>query len=98
MNSTQRAHIVIPADLLREIDAIVGPRGRTAFLLQTAREEIRRRKLLHFLEQEEPAWSGNDHPELKIGSAAWVRKLRTESEDRVLSVKRVKPRRLRKRA
>jgi hypothetical protein len=80
MNSTQRAHILIPADLLREIDALVGPRGRSAFLLETAREELRRRKLLHFLEGDQPAWQVKDHPE---DSVAWVRKLRSEGEGRV---------------
>lgn len=82
MNSTQRAHIIIPADLLREIDAIVGPRGRSAFLLETAREEVRRRKLLRFLESDEAAWREREHPELGKGSAAWVRRLRGESEGR----------------
>jgi len=82
MGSTQRAHILIPVDLLREIDAIVGPRGRSAFLLETAREEVRRRKLLRFLESDEPAWREQDHPELGEGSAAWVRKLRAEGERR----------------
>ena len=85
MNSTQRAHIIIPADLLREIDSIVGPRGRSAFLLQTAREEVRRRKLLRFLESGETAWGEKDHPELAKGSAAWVKKLRAESEQRGVS-------------
>jgi metal-responsive CopG/Arc/MetJ family transcriptional regulator len=96
MSSTQRAHIIIPADLLREIDAIVGPRGRSAFLLQTAREEVRRRKLLHFLEQDDPAWREQDHPELKNGAAAWVRKLRSESEARLVAANSDKPRKARK--
>jgi hypothetical protein len=82
MNGTQRAHIVIPADLLREIDEIVGPRGRSAFLLETAREEVRRRKLLRFLESDDAGWQDRDHPELYKGSAAWVRKLRSEGEGR----------------
>ena len=82
MNSTQRAHIIIPADLLREIDEIVGPRGRSAFLLETAREEVRRRKLLRFLEKQDPVWHARDHPDLKQGSAAWVRRLRSETEGR----------------
>lgn len=86
MNSTLRAHILIPADLLREIDAIVGPRGRSAFLLETAREEVRRRKLLRFLENETPAWSAENHLELEQGSHEWVRKLRSESEKRVEAV------------
>lgn len=82
MQDTQRAHIVIPSDLLREIDAIVGPRGRTAFLLETAREEVRRRKLLRFLESDEPAWKEKDHPDLGKDSGAWVRTLRVEAEQR----------------
>ena len=36
----------------------------------------RRKKLLQFLESDTPGWKYADHPELKKGSAAWVRKLR----------------------
>lgn len=77
---TRRAHILLPQDLVKEIDSIVGPRGRSAFLVETAREAIRRRKLLRFLESDVPAWKDEDHPELSRGAAAWVRKLRQESE------------------
>jgi hypothetical protein len=80
MESTQRAHIVIPSDLLREIDALVGPRGRTAFLLETAREELRRRKLLNFLGSKETTWRKAHSEE---DSAAWVRRSRLESEGRI---------------
>jgi hypothetical protein len=96
MNSTQRAHILIPVDLLREIDAIVGRRGRSAFLLETAREEVRRRKLLRFLESDDPAWQERDHPELGKGSAQWVQKMRAESETRVRAARPAKPRRSRR--
>jgi hypothetical protein len=81
MEDTQRAHILIPGDLLREIDALVGPRGRSAFLLETARQEVQRRKLLRFLESQQPAWAG-DHPELDGGAAAYVQQLRQQSERR----------------
>jgi hypothetical protein len=80
---TKRAHILLPIDLVREIDSIVGPRGRSAFLVETAREAVRRRKLLRFLESDEPIWNEADHPELQQGSAAWVRKLRHENERRI---------------
>lgn len=75
---TRRAHILLPHDLAREIDAIVGPRGRSAFLVETAREAVRRKKLLCFLESDASAWNDKDHPELARGSAAWVRRLRKE--------------------
>ena len=80
---TKRAHIAFPEDLISEIDSLVGPRGRTAFLLETARKEVQRRKLLRFLESSTPAWKDKDHPEFSAGSGAWVKKLREESEHRI---------------
>jgi hypothetical protein len=77
---SQRAHIVLPEDLIAEIDSAVGPRGRSAFLVETARAELRRRNLLSFLRSDRPAWQDEDHPELASGSAAWVRKIRRESD------------------
>ena len=76
----KRAHILLPHDLAKEIDSLVGPRGRSAFLVETAREAVRRRKLLRFLESDTPAWKDEAHPELTAGSATWVHELRQESE------------------
>jgi hypothetical protein len=36
----------------------------------------RQGKLVRFLESDFPGWKDADHPELKNGTAAWVRKLR----------------------
>ena len=77
---SRRAHVLLPEDLVKEIDSLVGPRGRSAFLVDTARNEVRRQKLLKFLENDTPAWKDKDHPELQQGAARWVRKLRAESE------------------
>lgn len=79
----QRAHIILPQELIREIDSLVGPRGRSAFLVETARAELRRRRLLSFLRDDKPAWTAKDHPELASGVGAWVKRLRKESEARV---------------
>jgi hypothetical protein len=95
MEGTQRTHIIIPRDLVREIDALVGPRGRSAFLLETARQEVQRRKLLRFLEGEQPSWRAEDHPEFNAGTAAWVRQVRQQSDGRVVQRKRRSPRRKR---
>jgi hypothetical protein len=80
---SQRAHIVLPDELVEQIDSLVGPRGRSAFLVETARAELRRRRLLSFLQNDVPAWQKEDHPELQGGAGAWVRKLRSESEARI---------------
>lgn len=75
---TQRTHVILPHALLEEIDQLVGPRGRSAFLVETARAELKRRKLLEFLRSDEPVWRDEDHPELANGSEAWIRSLRAE--------------------
>ncbi len=81
--ATVRAHVVLPEELAREIDALVGPRGRSAFLVQTAERELKRRALREFLRSKEPAWTDANHPEIAaMGSAAWVHQLRREKSDR----------------
>jgi metal-responsive CopG/Arc/MetJ family transcriptional regulator len=78
--ATTRTHVLLPAEVLRDIDALVGKRGRSSFLAEVARQEIERRRILKFLERKEPAWKLENHPELKRGSAAWVSKMRRQEE------------------
>jgi hypothetical protein len=87
---SQRAHIVLPQDLIEEIDLVVGPRGRSAFLVETARAELHRRRLLSFLRSDQPAWKEQDHPEFGRGSTLWVKKLRRQSEGRAPAPKRTR--------
>jgi hypothetical protein len=54
--SGKRTHVLLPEELLHEIDGLVGPRGRSAFIAESARTEVRRQKLLRFLNRTEPAW------------------------------------------
>lgn len=71
-----RAHIVFPAELLAEVDQLVGVRGRSAFLTEVAQREVQRRKLLAALREAKGAWKSKRHPELKGGSASFVERLR----------------------
>jgi hypothetical protein len=89
----QRTHIVLPQELVEEIDSLVGPRGRSAFLVETARAELRRRRLLTFLRDDQPAWKESDHPELSMGSGEWVNRLRLQGEKRVPAAREPKVRR-----
>ncbi len=50
-----RTHVMIPIDLLEEVDTLVGPRRRSAFLTAAAAEKVARLKLRHLLTSwEEP--------------------------------------------
>lgn len=73
-----RVHILIPSELATEIDDLVGKRGRSKFLVDLAQDEVRRRRLLQALDECFGIWKDKDHPELRRGSVAYVRKLRKE--------------------
>ena len=49
------------------------------FVVEIVRRELRRRKLLSFLESDEPAWKADDHPEIGENSAEWIRSIRASS-------------------
>jgi hypothetical protein len=78
--STKRTHIVISEQLAADIDRVVGKRGRSSFLAQAAERELLRLRQIKALEGASGAWKDKDHPELKEGAAAWVKKIRRENE------------------
>lgn len=82
--ATLRAHVLFPSELLLEIDDLVGPRNRSAFLVEAASAEVKRRRLLAFLRQSEAVWKDENHPDLaRMGTAAWVENLRKEPSVRL---------------
>lgn len=80
---TRRTHVVIPSKVVSEIDARVGKRQRSWFIVQAAERELRRLAQARALEAAEGVWRVEDHPELRKSAAAWVRKLRSEGERRI---------------
>jgi metal-responsive CopG/Arc/MetJ family transcriptional regulator len=80
--NTKRTHIVIPQQLVMEIDTLVGKRSRSTFLTQAAEKELMRLRQIKALEGAAGAWKDKDHPELKQGAAKWVKKLRQEYDQR----------------
>ena len=83
MNNTKRTHIVIPDELVNQIDQIVGKRGRSSFLVQAAEKELQRLQQMKAVMTAAGSWDDKDHPELKKGAAAYVKKLRQESDRRL---------------
>jgi hypothetical protein len=79
----KRAHIILPEDVLAEIDHLVGQRGRSAFLAEIAQREIQRRKLIAAVREARGCWKTEDHPELEDGSEAFVDRLRVDNEARL---------------
>lgn len=82
-SSTRRAHVIVPEELLAEVDALVGARRRSEFFVDAVREKVAREQLriaAHRLagsltDSSIPAWETSD------SSLAWVRSLREESDE-----------------
>jgi len=85
--------VVMRQPNLGEVDAVADKRKGSAFPSGVAAREARRRRLLAALRRGTPAWDPADHPDIEEagGAAAWVRKLRRES-DRA-SMRRIRPKR-----
>ena len=75
-NLKRRAHVILPIDVVADIDKLVGKRGRSAFLTEIAQREIKIRHQRDVLRETAGAWKSEDHPELAQGAAAWVRQTR----------------------
>ena len=60
-----KAHLVLPRDILEEVDHIAGKRKRSSFIAEATREKLQRERFLRTLEETQGAWSDKNHPELK---------------------------------
>jgi hypothetical protein len=80
-----RTNILIPVDLAEEIKKVVGPRKRSSFLVEAAREKLERMKLADALKEAAGAWSPELHPDLQTQDDInrWLRSLREQDIDRL---------------
>ena len=74
------ANLSLPRDLVAEVDAVAGPRNRSAFVEQAIRDRLRRERLRSALAQTAGAWSAEDYPEFARPQDVldWVRAQRAE--------------------
>jgi metal-responsive CopG/Arc/MetJ family transcriptional regulator len=81
-------NVALPSRLISAIDAAVGRRGRSRFILRAAERELKRLAQVKALRSAAGSWADRDHPELRKGSAAWVNRIRSEGERRLKRVTR----------
>jgi hypothetical protein len=85
--TAKRAHVIIPEDLLDEVDALVGPRHRSEFFVDAAREKLARERLRRTAHEMAGSLRHEHIPgwETPAAASAWVRSLRAESDSRTTS-------------
>jgi predicted transcriptional regulator len=78
-DETIRTHVVFPKELVEVVDQLVGPRKRSAFLVQAVKEKIDRERLGRALATTEGFLAGETHPDWETPEevSAWVHDLRS---------------------
>ena len=79
-----RTNLMLPADLVSEVDRLAGPRGRSRYVADAIRSRLRRDRLREVVERTSGAWSADEYPEFATPEAVatWVRARRLERADR----------------
>ncbi len=80
--STSRAHITFPKEVRADLDRFVDKQHRSQFVAEAVRKELLLVRQREALRLAAGSWKDKNHPELKQGTQAWVKKLREESEVR----------------
>ena len=62
-----KTHLVLPQEILEEVDQIAGKKKRSLFIAEAAREKLERERFLRILDETKGAWGDKNHPELKTG-------------------------------
>ena len=86
MPMNKRTHVVMPEQLVKDIDRLVGTRQRSNFITEAAAEKLMRYRQIAAIKAAAGAWKDKDHPELKDGAAKWVSRMRRQDERRFKKV------------
>ena len=78
---TRQANFLLPDDILNELKTAVPKRQQSKVVAEALRKELKRIKLARVLQSSFGAWKDKDHPELKQGVDAHVRRSRASTRD-----------------
>jgi predicted transcriptional regulator len=76
-----RTNLLLPKELVDEIDHFAGERGRSRYVTQALRAQVRRDRLREVVEQTAGAWADNPLWKDSEDVVNWVRTLRAEDRD-----------------
>jgi Arc/MetJ-type ribon-helix-helix transcriptional regulator len=73
-----RTHVVLPDELIEDIDKLVGKRNRSRFIAQVMEERLRRERLLKAIHEGAGSLDMSRHPEWETPEkvAEWIGELR----------------------
>ncbi len=75
-----RTNVTLPEELMREVDALAGPRGRSAFVAEAVAYKVKRERLRKALDDTRGVLVGTPDYMTPEESYRWVRSLREDDE------------------
>lgn len=80
---TVRTNLLLPKELVNEVDHFAGPRGRSRYVAEALADKLRRDRLREVVTATAGSLDAADYPHWRTSEdvVAWVRKLRTEETD-----------------
>jgi len=76
-----RTNLTLPQQLLREVDQIAGPRGRSKYVAEAVAQRVKRDRLRRAIGTAAGAMVGSPHQMSRDQVTAWVDDLRSEDTD-----------------
>jgi hypothetical protein len=76
--SLARTNLTLPADLLEEVDAIAGPRGRSRYVAEAVAQRVRRDRLGRAIHETQGLFAGTDAAMNRRQVSQWIDRLRSE--------------------
>jgi metal-responsive CopG/Arc/MetJ family transcriptional regulator len=76
-----RTNLTLPEDLLREVDDLAGPRGRSRYVAEAVAQRVKRDRLGRAIGETHGILVGTPHQMTRSEVTAWIDDLRSEETD-----------------
>lgn len=78
-----RTNLLLPKELVEEVDHFAGDRGRSRYVAEALRQRLKRDRLREVIDRTAGAWSAAEYPEFATSELVveWVRARRSEVTD-----------------
>jgi metal-responsive CopG/Arc/MetJ family transcriptional regulator len=78
-----RTNLLLPKDLVEEVDRVAGPRGRSRYVTEALRAKVKRDRLKDAIERTAGVLHPKDYPEWSTSEKVveWVRARRAETTE-----------------
>jgi metal-responsive CopG/Arc/MetJ family transcriptional regulator len=76
-----RTNLTLPEELLREVDKLAGPRGRSRYVAEAVAQRVKRDRLGKAIRETAGILVGTPHQMSRAEVTAWIEGLRSEETD-----------------